>query len=76
MFSLSQIQQNIENNKTDYSNQTYLGNSLPLLTKIIKKQNFEFFKMIGKVKNLSDQETNNLIEKYHKLNYYCPTIKK
>lgn len=74
MFSLSHIQQNIENKK-DIFNPTFIGNSIPLLTKIIKKQNLDFLKRIAKFKNLSDTETNDFIEKYHKLNYYCPTIK-
>jgi hypothetical protein len=76
MFSLTQIKQNIENNKRDNYNQTLIGNSLPVLTKIIKKQNLVFLKRIAKFKNLSNLETTILIEKYHKLNYYCPTIKK
>ena len=77
MFSLKEIQNNIESNNK-YKHETpkiNIGNSIPILTKIIKKQNLDFLKSIAKIKNLSNIETNDLIEKYHKLNYYCPIIK-
>ena len=45
-----------------------------ILTQYMKRQNYNLLMKIAKYKNLSKQETNLLIEKYWKINYYTPNI--
>ena len=78
MISLDKIhnkkQQYLKYQEEHLSNYT-IGNPVPIISKIIKKQNLLLLHWIAQHKKLSKLETLELIEKYHKLNYYCPTIK-
>ena len=47
-----------------------------IITKMLKKYNYELIIKIGKKKNLSDSEIEDLIEDFWKVTYYTPiTVK-
>ena len=48
-----------------------------IITKVLKKYNYELIIKIGKKKHLSDVEIEDLIEQFWKVTYYTPiTVKK
>ena len=48
-----------------------------IITRMLKKYNYELIVKIGKKKNLSDSEIEDLIEDFWKVTYYTPiTVKK
>ena len=79
MISLSKIKEKIERqNKND--KQLFLdykiNNSLSIITHISKRENLLFLLWISKIKELNNKQISELIDKYLKLNYYCPSINK
>ena len=78
MLSLKKIKNNKQNQikyRDEYLSNYLIKKPIPIITKIIKKQNLLLLNLISDYKKLSKLETLELIDKYHKLNYYCPTIK-
>ena len=76
MVSLKQIKKNITNleiNSNKHLENYKIGNTVPILTKIIKKENLFLLNWLILYKKI--ENTNDFIQKYHKLNYYCPIIK-
>jgi hypothetical protein len=47
---------------------------ISLYTLMIKEQNKIILESISKYKNLSKKETEELFDKFFKVNYYCPNI--
>lgn len=79
MISLSKIKEKIERQNIEDKNLILnykINNSYSIITEIIKRENLLLIVWISKLKNLDNHQTSELIEKYLKLNYYCPSINK
>lgn len=78
MTSLQQIKKNIKKNEnqqiTDLETY-YIGNGIPILTKIIKAQNVILLNWVSNHKKLNTLQKKELFSNYLKLNYYSPSIK-
>ena len=57
-------------------NKTKKPSGIRILTSMLKKYNYNLIISIGKKKNLSDFEIEELIENFWKVTYYTPTIVK
>lgn len=77
MPSLKQIRENKKTKNEYLESKHYTHPSgISLSAKIIKKQNIMLINEICKLKNLNKEEKLELMEKFIKVNYYCPTITK
>ena len=77
MPSMKQIRENKKSKNEYLESKNYTHPSgISLCAKIIKKQNIMLINEICKLKNLNKEEKLELMEKFIKVNYYCPTITK
>ena len=77
MPSLKQIRENKKTKNEYLKSKNYTHPSgISLCAKIIKKQNIFLINEICKLKDLNKEEKLELMERFIKVNYYCPTITK
>ena len=77
MPTLKQIRENNEKKKKYLESLNYnFPSSISLLNKIIKNQNILLINKICDIKNVSKSEREEIINKFIKVNYYCPSITK
>lgn len=77
MYTLKRIRENKEkkDKEEQFRKENYKTPSgFVLLSKFIKKRNLEIIDEFCDKTNKSDIDRKNIVEKYHKLNYYTPSV--